>query len=177
MTIQGDHLRRARRVISRAAVDEHIDVGVNVGEHAAHHMPLTLTSLTVHDSSCFARDRDCTVLRVVVVDINLRTRQSRAEIRGSGQRPGWPVPTARLVGPVGAPARVRHRAGRLGGKALLRANEASGCCRVPTVIARSGASSRSRYQSSYFSTRHHLMRGLMRSQGLRRSRNWSANRV
>ena len=40
-----DHGRRARRVIGGIAVDQHVDVGLHVGEHAPHHEALTLVLL------------------------------------------------------------------------------------------------------------------------------------
>ena len=38
----------ARRVVGRITVDQHVDVGLDVGEHAAHDMALALAALAAH---------------------------------------------------------------------------------------------------------------------------------
>ena len=43
-----DHHARARRVVGRVAVGEHIDVGIDIGEHAPHHVALALVGLAPH---------------------------------------------------------------------------------------------------------------------------------
>jgi len=57
-----DHARGARSVIGRIAIDQHINVGIDVGEHAPDHMPLALAALAAHDGAGRARDLDGTVL-------------------------------------------------------------------------------------------------------------------
>ena len=37
-----DHRRRARRVVGRVAVDQHVNIGLDVVEHAPHHVALAL---------------------------------------------------------------------------------------------------------------------------------------
>ena len=43
-----DHRRRARRVVGRVAVDQDVDVGFDVVEHAPHHVALALMRLAAH---------------------------------------------------------------------------------------------------------------------------------
>ena len=43
-----DHGRRARRIVGGVAVDHHIDVGIDVGEHPPDHMALALMRLAAH---------------------------------------------------------------------------------------------------------------------------------
>ena len=44
-----DHLRRGGGVVGAVAVDQHIDVGLDVGEHAAHDIALALQRLAADD--------------------------------------------------------------------------------------------------------------------------------
>ncbi len=53
-----DQLRRARRVIGAVAIDQHVDVGGHVGEHAPHHVALALPRLAPDDGARRARDLD-----------------------------------------------------------------------------------------------------------------------
>ena len=80
-----DHARGARRVIGRIAVDQHIDVGIDVGEHAPHHMALALAALAAHLGASRARDLDGAILRIVVVDEDLSRRQRTC----GNRRPRW----------------------------------------------------------------------------------------
>ncbi len=80
-----DHARRARRVIGGIAVDQHIDVGLDVGEHPAHDVALALPALATHDRTRFARDRRGAVARIVVVDVDRGRGQRLAEIRDDGR--------------------------------------------------------------------------------------------
>ena len=44
-----DHRARARRIIGRVPVGEHINVSVHIGEHAPHHIALALMRLATDD--------------------------------------------------------------------------------------------------------------------------------
>ncbi len=80
-----DHARRARRVVRRIAVDEHVDVGVDLAEHPPDHAALAGTRFGAHDSAGgLRRERGC-VGRAVVVDVHDRLRQRGAEV---GNDPG-----------------------------------------------------------------------------------------
>ena len=57
-----DHAGRAGRVIGGIAIDQHIDVGVDVGEHPPHHMALALVPLAAHLGAGLAGDRNGAVL-------------------------------------------------------------------------------------------------------------------
>ena len=86
-----DHARGARGVIGRIAIDQHIDVGIDIGEHAPDHMPLALAALAAHDGAGAARDIDGAVLRIVVVDENFGGRQRFAKIGNDGRDGGFLV--------------------------------------------------------------------------------------
>ena len=53
-----DHLAGARRVVGRIAIDQHVHIGVDVGEHSSHHMTLALTALGAHLRTRIARHRN-----------------------------------------------------------------------------------------------------------------------
>ena len=80
-----DHARRARRIIGRIAIDQHIDIGVDVGEHAPHHIALALAAFAAHLGAGRPRDLDGAVGRIVVVDIDLRRGQRAREIGDDGR--------------------------------------------------------------------------------------------
>ena len=55
-----DHRARARRVVGGVAVDQHVDVGLDIGEHAPHHAALALVLLAADDGAGLrARLRRC----------------------------------------------------------------------------------------------------------------------
>lgn len=82
-----DHARRARRVVGRVAIDEHVDVGLDIREHAAHDVTLALAPFAAHDRAGLARDRRGAVGRIVVVHEDLGRGQCLAEI-GDDRRDG-----------------------------------------------------------------------------------------
>ncbi len=84
----GYQLGRLGRVIGVVAVGQHIDVGLHVGEHPAHDVAFALPPLVAHDGARLARHLGGAVLRIVVVDIDLRQRQGGAEgpHRGADRR-------------------------------------------------------------------------------------------
>jgi hypothetical protein len=71
---------RARRVIRGIAVDQHVDVGLDIGEHPPHHAALALVLLAADDSAGGGCRFDGTVGRIVVVDVDAGLWQRRAEI-------------------------------------------------------------------------------------------------
>ena len=55
-----DHGAHARRVVGGVAVDQHVDVGLDVGEHAPHHVALALVRLAPdHRTGGARRPRRC----------------------------------------------------------------------------------------------------------------------
>ena len=75
-----DHAARARRVVGGVAIDQHVDVGLDVGEHAPDHVAFALVRLAAHHGAGGARDLDGAVGRIVVVDIDGGVRQRGAKI-------------------------------------------------------------------------------------------------
>ena len=53
-----DHAPRARRVIGRVAIDQHVDVGLDVSEHAPDHEALALAAFLEHLGAGGARHGD-----------------------------------------------------------------------------------------------------------------------
>jgi hypothetical protein len=50
-----DQLSRRRGIIGHIAVDQHIDLGVHIGEHAAHDIAFALVRRGAHDRAGRAR--------------------------------------------------------------------------------------------------------------------------
>ena len=75
-----DHGAGARRIVGGVAVDQHVDVGVDVGEHAAHHVAFALPQLTAGDGAGLRRHFDGAVAGIVVIDVDVGVRQRGAEI-------------------------------------------------------------------------------------------------
>ena len=50
-----DHARGAPGIVGRVAIDQHIDVGIDIGEHAPDHMSLALAALAAHGGAGRAR--------------------------------------------------------------------------------------------------------------------------
>ena len=74
-----DQRGRGGRVVGRVAVGHHIDVGLDVGEHAADDIALALHPLGADDRARDAGIVDGAVAAVVVVDVDRRAGQRRAE--------------------------------------------------------------------------------------------------
>ena len=75
-----DHPPRARRIVGGVAIDQHVDVGLDVGEHAPHHAALALALLAPDDGAGLGRRLDGAVGGIVVVNVDAGLRQRRAEI-------------------------------------------------------------------------------------------------
>jgi len=75
-----DHGLRARCIIGRVAVDQHVEVGFDIIEHPPHHVTLALMGLAADHCARRCGGRDGAVCRVVVVNINTCAGQRRAEI-------------------------------------------------------------------------------------------------
>ena len=76
---QVDHRRRGLGIVGQVAVGHHINVGVDVGEHAADDVALALLALGADDRAGLGRDLARAVAAVVVVDVDGRAGQRRAE--------------------------------------------------------------------------------------------------
>ena len=74
-----DQLRRVFRRIGTVAVGHQVDVGIDVGEHAPHHIALALARLPDDDGAGGARLQRRQVARIVVVDIDRSGGQRLAE--------------------------------------------------------------------------------------------------
>jgi hypothetical protein len=80
-----DHLQGAGCVIGGVAIDQHIDVGIDVGEHAPHHVALALVNLAAHLGARPAGNRDGAVFGIVVVNVDGSGRERLAEISDNGR--------------------------------------------------------------------------------------------
>jgi hypothetical protein len=58
---QRDHARDAQGIVGRIAIDQHVDVGIDIGEHAPDHMPLPWRR-SLRTMAPAARDLDGAVL-------------------------------------------------------------------------------------------------------------------
>ncbi len=89
--ILGDQLAHQRGrhegVVSVVAVDQHIDVRLDIGEHPAHHIAFALARFAAHDGAGIPRPLGRLVLGIVVVDVDRGVRQRGAEI-AHNQRDG-----------------------------------------------------------------------------------------
>ena len=75
-----DHGAGAGRIVGGIAINQHVDVGVNVGEHAPHHAAFALVLLAADDSAGLGRSLHGAIGGVVVVDVDGCFRQRRPEI-------------------------------------------------------------------------------------------------
>ena len=74
-----DQCRRGRRVIGRVAVGHHVDVRLDVGEHAADDMALALHPLGADDRARLGGNLAGAVAAVIVVDVDGGAGQRGAE--------------------------------------------------------------------------------------------------
>ena len=79
-----DHAWRARRIIGGVAIDQHVDVGIDIGKHSPDHMAFALPPLAAHLGAGRARDLDGAILRIVVIDVDGRRRQRLLEVPDHG---------------------------------------------------------------------------------------------
>ena len=79
-----DHARGAGGVVGGIAVDQNIDIGVDVGEHAPDHMTLALAAFAAHLGAGLARHRHGTIRRIVVVNEYPGRWQHLAKIGNDG---------------------------------------------------------------------------------------------
>ena len=86
-----DHARRAGGVVGGVAIDQHIDIGIDIGEHPPDHMTLALAAFAAHLRAGIARDRDGAIRRIVVVDEDFGRRQRFAKIGDDGGDRGFLV--------------------------------------------------------------------------------------
>jgi hypothetical protein len=69
-----NHARGSLSFISRVAVHQHKDVGVNVGEHATDDISLSLTRLITNNRARSVSDVDSAIGGIVVVNVDCRQR-------------------------------------------------------------------------------------------------------
>ena len=77
---QFDHASCGCRLVSVVGIAHQVDIGLDIGEHPAHHVAFALLGLAPHDRARFGGDPACVVGRIVVVDVNRRFGQRGAEI-------------------------------------------------------------------------------------------------
>ncbi len=75
-----DQRRRTRGVVGVVAVDHHVGVGFDVGEHAPHDMAFALQLHAVHDRTRIGSDLRRAVTRIVVEHMNRCIGQRAAEV-------------------------------------------------------------------------------------------------
>ena len=69
-----DHRACARGVVGCIAINQHVNVGIDVGEHSPHHVALALMHLPPHQRAGGAREVDRAIRRIVVVNVDGRLR-------------------------------------------------------------------------------------------------------
>ena len=74
-----DHARSGLGFVGRITVHQHINVGVNVGEHAADNISLSLASLVANNRARRPGDVDGAIARVVVVNVDCGRGQRLAK--------------------------------------------------------------------------------------------------
>ncbi len=74
-----DEARHRRRFVGVVAVDQHVDIGVDIGKHPAHHVAFALPRLGAHHGARGARRLDRRIRGVVVVDVDGAGGQQLAE--------------------------------------------------------------------------------------------------
>ena len=78
---QVDHRRRGLGIVGEVAVGHDVDVSIDVGEHAADDVALALLALGADDGARLRRNLARAVAAVVVVNVDGRAGQRRAEPR------------------------------------------------------------------------------------------------
>jgi hypothetical protein len=76
----GDHAARAGRIVGRIAIDQHVDVGLDVVEHPPDHVAFPLIGLAANHGAGPERGFDGAVGGIVVVHIDCGVRQRRPKI-------------------------------------------------------------------------------------------------
>jgi hypothetical protein len=77
---QPHHGGRGGRFVGVVTVHQHVDVGLDVGEHPADHVALALQPLLAHQRTCRAGGGHGIVSGIVVIDVDRGLWQGRAEI-------------------------------------------------------------------------------------------------
>ena len=78
-----DHARSGFGFVGRIAIHQHINVGVDVGEHAPDHVSLALAGLAANNRARGFGDVNGAIGRVVVVDVDCRRGQRLTKSRDS----------------------------------------------------------------------------------------------
>ena len=76
-----EHARRGGGIVGVVAIDQDIDVGFDIGEHAADDVAFALQALAPHDRAGRPRLQHRMVGGVVVVDVDHGVRQRPLEVR------------------------------------------------------------------------------------------------
>ncbi len=83
----GGELRRGAGIIGVVAIDQDINIGLDIGEHAAHDIAFALTRLGADDGASLAGARHRLVFGIVVVDD--RCRHSAGSRGNRAPRSQW----------------------------------------------------------------------------------------
>src|SRR5579872_4693460 len=75
-----DHLRSDRRLVGVIAIDEHVDIGIDVAEHPPDDVTLALHGLVADDRACGLGARRRVIAGVIVVNVDGRCRQCGAKV-------------------------------------------------------------------------------------------------
>jgi len=75
-----DHRRRARRIVGRIAVHQHVNIGFDVVEHAPHHVAFALMGLAADHGAGLPGCGYRAVGGIIVIDVDGRRRQRGGEI-------------------------------------------------------------------------------------------------
>jgi hypothetical protein len=84
-----DHDRRGGRIVSHVSVNQNIQIGLDIGEHATDDIAFALTGLGTNHGAGSLGASDCVVCRVVVEHVNdgLGQRPTKAVHRLFNRRP------------------------------------------------------------------------------------------
>ena len=77
---QGNEPRRSRGIICIVAIDDDINVGLDIGKHTADYVPFTLHVLEANDRARGSHYIAGAITRIIVVDIDDRFGQRPTEI-------------------------------------------------------------------------------------------------
>src|ERR1700732_3796586 len=77
---QGNEPRRSSGIVCIVAIDNDINVGLNIGKHTADYVPLALHVFEANDRTGGSCDIASAITRIIVVDIDDRFGQRLTEI-------------------------------------------------------------------------------------------------
>ena len=108
------------RVIGVVAIDQDVNISLDIGEHAADDVAFALQRLRPHHGAGRARHRRCTICRVIIVNVNDGVWKGSAEIADDGRDRGFFVKARDqhrdrrgfVDGPIGVSIRQTARQGQ-----------------------------------------------------------------